>query len=179
MIRVKALNLEKHNNGQLIVSDPYYYYGNRIDIAYIDEEDFERISKYGWYISKKGYVYTMINNTTIPLHRFILNEYNSDFVVDHHDGNKLNNCKSNLILMTNKENVIKSWHEQKQREHLKKRVVMIDIQTNEEVNIFESVKQASIYLQQIGKTKGINQGSISNVCNGIRNTAGGYKWRWL
>ena len=30
-----------------------------------------------------------------------------------------------------------------------------------------------------GKTKKINQGSISNVCNGIRKTAGGYKWRWL
>ena len=58
-------------------------------------------------------------------------------------------------------------------------VVMIDIKTNNAICIFKSVQEASIYLQQNGKTKKTNQGSISNVCNGIRKTAGGYKWRWL
>lgn len=176
---IKSCNLQNHKCGELIVSDSKHYYGSDTVIALIDEEDFARVSEHGWYISHKGYVFTLINNRQMPLHRFILGVKDKRITVDHHDGNKLNNRKSNLITMTNKENLLKSWHEQRLREHLKKPVVMIDCITGDELQIFSSAKEAALYLYQLGKTKKINQGAISNVCNGIRKTSGGYAWRWL
>lgn len=63
----------------------------------IDDEDFERVSKYKWYESYNGYVGGCVGHCIVYLHRFILNIKKHDKVeVDHIDKNKLNNCKCNL-----------------------------------------------------------------------------------
>lgn len=176
----KKLNNEStHTKGILFASDSMQFYGKSIVEIKIDEEDYERCKRYGWYINKKGYAFTRINNKSILLHRFIMGVNDTEITVDHDDGNKLNNIKTNLLTMSNTDNVLKSWHKQKQREHMKKPVVMIDKDTDEELLVFESVKQAAIYLQNNNISKGFLQGAISNVCNKVRKTAGGYKWRWL
>ena len=74
-------------------------------IVLIDEEDYDRVSKYNWRISyhksKIKYCQTCIKIdgkiTTLSLHRFLMGlEHGNKLVVNHKDGNGLNNAKSNL-----------------------------------------------------------------------------------
>lgn len=54
-------------------------------------------------------------------------------------------------------------------------VVQLDIETNEEINCFDSISDAA-------RSLGLNNKCcthISDVCKGIRNTAYGYKWKFL
>lgn len=71
----------------------------------VDDEDFDRVSVFSWTISK-GYArrtvhVAMVNGkqvtTTVSMHRFILNSP-EDKWVDHINGNRLDNRKSNLRL---------------------------------------------------------------------------------
>ena len=50
------------------------YKGKRM-LCLIDDEDWDRVNEYKWYIFKQGYTYYIIKterNRTIFLHRFIL-----------------------------------------------------------------------------------------------------------
>ena len=70
----------------------------------VDEEDFERVSKYKWSLNNQSnpnttYAKTGCGQTKIHLHRFImgLGDYKDDKrIINHIDGNGLNNCKNNL-----------------------------------------------------------------------------------
>lgn len=73
----------------------------------IDDEDYNRIMAVGkWQYGVDGYAKhgTSRNKKTWKLHRFILNLNNSSIFVDHIDGNKLNNQKSNLRIATKSQN---------------------------------------------------------------------------
>lgn len=65
----------------------------------IDDEDFERVSVCSWYLGTSGkYVVGRPggkNTKLIYLHRFLMNHPRSK-IIDHKDGNKLNNQISNL-----------------------------------------------------------------------------------
>ena len=74
-------------------------------IVLIDEEDFDRVSKYNWYIKhckcNLKYCQTNINingnQVTLKLHRFLMGLQHGDKLIIHHkDGNGLNNQKNNL-----------------------------------------------------------------------------------
>ncbi len=54
----------------------------------------------------------------------------------------------------------------------RRKVNMIDPETNKAIKTFNSVSEAS-------DATGISRGSISNACTGIRKTAGGYIWRYI
>lgn len=69
----------------------------------IDEEDYDKIKYYKIYLDKSGYG-LMFTNKTLKLHRFIMDESDPKKYVDHIDGNKLNNSKSNLRLSNAKLN---------------------------------------------------------------------------
>lgn len=70
----------------------------------VDEEDVERLSKYKWHINSSSSHNTLYGQTNtggkkIHLHRFImgLGDYKDDKrIINHIDGNGLNNCKANL-----------------------------------------------------------------------------------
>jgi hypothetical protein len=66
--------------------------------CFVDDEDFERVSKFNWYISNNGYARTcMKGKKFVQMHRFILNAGQYD-VVDHINRNPLDNRRSNLRL---------------------------------------------------------------------------------
>lgn len=72
----------------------------------LDEEDIKQLEQYGWFsISDTGYAYCIQNRKVIYLHRLLCGVSDVGLIVDHIDGNKLNNHKSNLRLVTALTNV--------------------------------------------------------------------------
>jgi hypothetical protein len=78
-------------------------------VTIIDDEDFERVSKYKWQANKMAHgKYRAIRGCRtrcghIYMHRFILN-CPKGMTVDHIDGNPLNNRRSNLRICTQGQN---------------------------------------------------------------------------
>lgn len=78
-------------------------------VAHIDDEDWDKVKGYKWYSIKMRntfYVRATIPNSggkKIYLHRLIMDEP-EDLMVDHKDGNGLNNKKYNLRECTNAQN---------------------------------------------------------------------------
>ena len=66
-------------------------------VALVDDEDFNLLNKINWSISNSkntSYAVTIINKRKVRMHRLLLNF--SAKLIDHIDGNGLNNQKSNL-----------------------------------------------------------------------------------
>ena len=75
----------------------------------IDDEDFDKVAKYKWLVDKNGYIQTKIKSQLVSLHRFLLNLQKGDGkIVDHANGNKLDNRRSNLRLCTKQQNIYNS-----------------------------------------------------------------------
>ncbi len=74
----------------------------------VDDEDYERINKYKWHISKRrstSYAHSFAGgHKHISLQRFIFNNPLSK-KIDHIDGDGLNNQKYNLRICSHSENV--------------------------------------------------------------------------
>ena len=74
--------------------------------ALIDEEDYDALIKYKWYLSKSrktSYAARDLNGKHLLMHRMIMGEKNNS-LIDHMDGNGLNNQKTNLRYCTNSQN---------------------------------------------------------------------------
>lgn len=80
--------------------------------AIVDAEDYERLMQYKWYANKGARTWYAQRNQcipgsnkqiSIPMHRFILNAPD-DMLVDHINGNGLDNRKANLRLATYPQN---------------------------------------------------------------------------
>jgi hypothetical protein len=69
----------------------------------VSPADFPALSRYNWYY-KDGYAITTMYDKEVRMHRFILNETREDYVVDHIDGDRLNNTRENLRSFTLKQN---------------------------------------------------------------------------
>lgn len=78
----------------------------------IDKECFEIVAPHRWYsvchTLKDGrrrtpYIQGIVEGRRVYLHRFLMGEP-SGLVIDHIDGDPLNNCKSNLRCVTQKQN---------------------------------------------------------------------------
>ncbi len=70
----------------------------------VDENIYNDLIKYKW-CTKRGYVYGTVNKKTILLHRYIMNYNEKDFI-DHINNNPLDNRKSNLRIVTPKQNMM-------------------------------------------------------------------------
>lgn len=82
-------------------------------ICLVDEDDLERVSKHSWCTSHNGngnfYAQTRINTKTVYMHRFILSAPKGT-MLDHRNGNSLDNRKENLRFCTKSENSLNSKH---------------------------------------------------------------------
>lgn len=79
-------------------------------VALVDDEDYEELNKYKWYSYKGGNTFYAGRNfnsngkqKTIKMHRIIMNTP-KEMETDHIDGNGLNNQKSNLRIVTHRQN---------------------------------------------------------------------------
>lgn len=70
---------------------------------YADAEDLEKLSRYSWCISAKGYAVASINNHVKKMHQYLI-DIPDGMVVDHINRNKLDNRRTNLRICTAKEN---------------------------------------------------------------------------
>lgn len=81
--------------------------------AIVDAEDWPKLSRMAWCDKGGGYVHARWkksiggNGKIVDLHRFIMRAP-SGYVVDHIDGNPLNNSKSNLQITTTSRNMMRA-----------------------------------------------------------------------
>lgn len=69
--------------------------------ALVDNEDFEKVNSIKWCFNN-GYA---INKRIAPMHRFIMN-CPAEMIVDHINGDRLDNRKSNLRICNNQQNSV-------------------------------------------------------------------------
>ncbi len=77
-------------------------------IAVIDDADLASVSNHKWTaVIGKGTAYarSFINGDTVQLHRFLLGKIPAGMVVDHINGDGLDNRRENLRVVTNSENL--------------------------------------------------------------------------
>ena len=72
------------------------------DTFIFDTSDFDFISQHKWSIENSGYVHTTIKGEHIRLHKYLLGY---DGFIDHQNGDRSDNRRSNLRICTNAENV--------------------------------------------------------------------------
>jgi hypothetical protein len=123
--------------------------------ALVDDDDFARISEYQWHITSRGYVAgtVTINGTPklVYLHRFLLNAPPGRYV-DHINGDRLDNQRDNLRLVTRAQN---QWNRQVQHNqsgykgvswHRRKRKFYARIQANGQryhLGYFDTAEEAA------------------------------------
>ena len=133
---------------------------------------------------KTGYFNVVLYNATnkkhFKVHRlvaeaFIPNPENKP-QVNHIDGNKQNNCVSNLEFCTNGENQIHAWGTGLQKRYIgkenpkSKKVKQFDI-NNKYIKTWDCIRE-------VERTLKIKNYNITSCCKGKRKTAGGYIWRY-
>lgn len=65
----------------------------------IDKEDILKCRQYTWHFAKskdRGYAQCKVNNRNVKLHRYLMEEYNRELLIDHINRNTLDNRKCNL-----------------------------------------------------------------------------------
>ncbi len=77
------------------------------DFIQVDDEDYEKLSKYKWNGYGAGnliYAIAWVEKKHVRMHRYILGINDPMILIDHIDRNTLNNQKSNLRIATPSEN---------------------------------------------------------------------------
>lgn len=92
---------EEHGNFVAIIIN---HKGNEYRTL-VDKGDFEKVSSIRgtWHLNSRGYVSTTISGKRVSMHRLLLDPPD-DKLVDHIDGDPLNNRKDNLRIVDNKGN---------------------------------------------------------------------------
>lgn len=75
-----------------------------VDYAIIDNENLLSVSEYGWCKTVEGYANGTINKKPIRMHQFIIGKAPIGQIIDHINGNKLDNRRINLRFATKSQN---------------------------------------------------------------------------
>jgi len=123
---------------------------------------------------RSGYKSVGISGTSHKVHRLVAKAFIDNIdplknVVNHKDGNKLNNRADNLEWTTTKENTKHGYIIGKNK--VTTRAVRQYDKDDNFIREFESLKQAK-------EITGIDDGGIAKVCKGTRPFAGGFRWKF-
>lgn len=125
-------------------------------------------------INRKGYNCVILYKDGRPktklVHRLVAEYFignSNDLQVNHKDGNKLNNCVSNLEYLNNEDNRL---HAYVNKLHNIRPVNQFD----DDGKLIKSWESAT----QVYKVLGIRKEHICSCCKGNRKHAGGYKWEY-
>lgn len=80
---------------------------NKALYVLVDDEDYEFLSKFTWYVKISNLTYyarTNIEKKTIYMHQLLLPSPSKDLITDHENRNGLDNQKHNLRLVTTTQN---------------------------------------------------------------------------
>lgn len=168
---------------------PGYYITDNGDVYSRIEHNNGRIKKLTLHKNRKGYLvadlYKFKKKYSVSVHRlvaeaFIPNPENKP-QVNHKNGIKTDNRVENLEFCTGSENMqhsfkvlhrkpSKAWLGKKGKDFFKVKIVQ-QIKDNIVINEFFGTCEAS-------RKTGIDCSSIIRCANGVRKTAGGYKWNY-
>lgn len=133
-------------------------------------------------IGARGYcvIKLRLKGPTYYLHRlvaehFVENDNPEDkIVVNHIDGDKLNNCAENLEWVTPRENSLHYFRENYQKKNRKNVGIKIPVlQLDKNGNILQHYPSIS----SAAKANNLSVGFLRKVVHGERSTAGGYYWK--
>lgn len=151
-------------NGDYLISN----FGNLKSRKYNKEKLLSLTPNLYGYIEKQ--LYKESRYYTKKIHRLVAEAFipnlNNLPQVNHIDGNKQNNCVSNLEWCTSLENVHHRYEVLHKFRSSDKKVICVETNI-----VYDSITKAS-------NDTNIDKSSIGRVCNGVRKTAGGFHWRF-
>ena len=118
----------------------YNKYKEHIDDTIISAEDYPIVSKYKLYKSKE-YVSLKVNGRETKLHKLLMPNDDDNMVVDHIDGNTLNNKRDNLRIVTR---IINAHNRKKKNNSLSKFIGICTYRDKWRSYIRHNSKQISI-----------------------------------
>ena len=157
-------------------------YGNVRSIDRFDSiSRFKKGKKLSKTINNAGYEYVSLfyNNQHIKklVHILVADHFlkkeTETLVVNHKDGNKLNNNINNLEWITQKENIIHAWNNNLSHRNNCRKIQQLD-KNGKLIKIYSAVMDAE-------RETGISNSKIVACCKKHygRKTAGGYIWRYV
>jgi len=102
--KIYGKNNKKENNYIINGNIVSGFTDNGVEFIF-DKKNFEKVKPHSWCQNNHGYIITFMDDKIIFLHNIVMDNLNSDMVVDHiKSKNILNNLESNLRICTNTEN---------------------------------------------------------------------------
>lgn len=130
--------------------------------VYVDQSDVDLISRYSWCIAKRSdklYCAARIGGKVILMHRFLLGLSDKDNIVDHKDGNGLNNIRSNIRVCTHSQNLMNRAMGRKTRKSLFKGVYWIANRSKwlSYISVNGVRSYGGVFINQIDAARSYNQ----------------------
>jgi hypothetical protein len=161
---IKNINLDKYNENYCVSN-----FGKCFSKKTGKELSTQCISGY-----KKVKLRDNDKSESYNLHYLVYISFNTDYannkVIDHKDGNKLNNNLVNLRCVTQSENV-KNAYKNNLKMHQQNIIQAFD-KNNVLIKEFDNIKDAYIFINHK------NGASIQNCLRGINKTSGKYIWKF-
>jgi hypothetical protein len=115
-----------------------------------------------------------INKENINMHFLVYISFNNDYintkVIDHIDGNKLNNNLTNLRLISQSDNIKNAYTNNKKM--YQQNIIQAFDKTNKLIKEFDNIKDAITFINHK------NGSNIQKCLRGIHKTSGNYIWKF-